>query len=174
MGLLDNFKRFVRGEDYDDFEDEYTTEETTAEAQSERERPAAKTSTASFEKPAVSYERSSSFDRASAGSTSDSRKNKVVNIHAVTHLSVMLVKPEAYENAREIADHLKARLTVVLNLEQTNRETAKRLLDFLSGVAYANDGQIKKIANCTYIITPDNVDLQGSIIDELENSGMFM
>ena len=97
-----------------------------------------------------------------------------MNIHTVTQLSVVLVKPEKYENAAEVADHLKDKRTVVLNLEQTNRDIARRLLDFLSGVAYANEGKIKKVANSTYIITPYNVDIQGDLIDELENNGLYL
>lgn len=101
------------------------------------------------------------------------RNNRVVNIHTTTQLQVVLVKPERYENSTEIADHLKERRTVVLNLESTNKETARRVLDFLSGVAYANDGQIKRVANSTYLITPYNVDLKGDLIDELENNGLY-
>ncbi len=101
------------------------------------------------------------------------RGNRVVNIHTTTQLQVVLVKPERYENSTEIADHLKERRTVVLNLESTNKDTARRVLDFLSGVAYANDGQIKRVANSTYIITPFNVDLKGDLIDELENNGLY-
>ena len=86
---------------------------------------------------------------------------------------VVLVKPDRFENAAEIADHLKDKRTVVLNLEQTNKDVARRLVDFLSGVAYANEGKIKKVANSTYIITPYNVDIMGDLIDELESSGMY-
>jgi len=99
--------------------------------------------------------------------------NKVVNIHATTQLQVVLVKPERFENAAEIADHLREKRTVVLNLEQTNKDIARRLIDFLSGVAYAQDGKIKKVAVNTYIITPYNVDLLGDLIDELENNGLY-
>jgi cell division inhibitor SepF len=101
------------------------------------------------------------------------RNNRVVNIHTTTQLQVVLVKPERYENSTEIADHLKERRTVVLNLESANKDTARRILDFISGVAYANDGQIKRVANNTYIITPFNVDLKGDLIDELENNGLY-
>ena len=86
-----------------------------------------------------------------------SKKNKVVNIHATTQLKVVLV------NKR----------TVVLNLESTNKEVSRRLVDFLSGVAYANNGQIKRVANSTFIITPYNVDIMGDLLDELENNGAF-
>ncbi|MDD6159959.1 MAG: cell division protein SepF [Oscillospiraceae bacterium] len=101
------------------------------------------------------------------------RRNKVVNIHTTTQLQVVLVKPERFENASEIADHLRDKRTVVLNLEQTDKNIARRLLDFLSGVAYANEGTIKKVALATYIITPYNVEILGDLIDELENNGLY-
>ena len=99
--------------------------------------------------------------------------NKVVNINATTQLQVVLVKPERFEDASTIADQLNAKRTVVLNLESTGKEVSRRLIDFLSGVAYANNGQIKRVANSTFIITPYNVDIMGDLIDELENNGVF-
>lgn len=101
------------------------------------------------------------------------KRNKVVNINATTSLQVVLVKPERFDDASAVADHLNARRTVVLNLESTNKEVSRRLVDFLSGVAYANNGQIKRVANNTFIITPYNVDIVGDILDELESSGVF-
>ena len=103
----------------------------------------------------------------------EDRRNKVVNIHATTQLKVVLVKPERFENASEIADHLKDKRTVVLNLESTNKDVARRLIDFLSGVAYAGEGKIKKVAANTYRITPYSVDIEGDLIDELENNGLY-
>ncbi|WP_300411978.1 cell division protein SepF [uncultured Oscillibacter sp.] len=103
----------------------------------------------------------------------DDRRSKVVNIHATTQLKVILVKPERFENASEIADQLKDKRTVVLNLESTNKDVARRLIDFLSGVAYAGEGKIKKVAANTYIITPYHVDIEGDLIDELENNGLY-
>ena len=102
-----------------------------------------------------------------------SKKNKVVNIHDTTQLKVVLVKPERFEDASSFADHLNNKRTVVLNLESTNKEVSRRLVDFLSGVAYANNGQIKRVANSTFIITPYNVDIMGDLLDELENNGAF-
>ena len=99
--------------------------------------------------------------------------NKVVNINATTQLQVVLVKPERFEDASTIADQLNAKRTVVLNLESTGKEVSRRLIDFLSGVAYANNGQIKRVATSTFIITPYNVDSMGDLIDELENNGVF-
>ena len=104
----------------------------------------------------------------------EERRGKVVNIHATTQLKVVLVKPERFENASEIADHLKDKRTVVLNLESTNKDIARRLIDFLSGVAYAGEGKIKKVAANTYIITPYHVDIMGDLIDELESSGLYL
>ena len=99
--------------------------------------------------------------------------NKVENINATTQLQVVLVKPERFEDASTIADQLNAKRTVVLNLESTGKEVSRRLIDFLSGVAYANNGQIKRVATRTFIITPYNVDIMGDLIDELENNGVF-
>lgn len=98
---------------------------------------------------------------------------KVVDIHTTAKLQVVLKKPENFDEATPIADELLDKRTVVLNLENTPKEHAGKLLCFLSGVAYANGGKLKKIANNTYIITPYNVDVMGDLLDELESNGMF-
>ena len=105
--------------------------------------------------------------------SADDRRDKVVNINATTQLKVVLMKPETFEAATEIADHFKKKHTVVVNLESTNKDIARRLIDFLSGVAYAQDGKIKRVAASTYLITPFNVDLMGDLLDELESSGVY-
>lgn len=165
MGSIKGFIDWVKGEDV---EDEYEEEMP----RQRNEEPVKSSAPSSYER---SYERSydRSYDSASADTTSARRGNKVVNINTTTQLAVVLVKPDRFENAAEIADHLKDKRTVVLNLEQTNKDIARRLVDFLSGVAYANEGKIKKVANSTYIITPYNVDIMGDLIDELESSGMY-
>ena len=160
MGFLDEFKRLAHpyeDEDDEEFEDDYEPSPRPVER---RERERSVRSEPSYTSPAV--------DELEAR-----RSNKVVNIRAATQLQVVLVKPERFENASEIADHLREKRTVVLNLESTNKEIARRLLDFLSGVAYANEGKIKKVAISTYIITPYNVDILGDLIDELENNGLY-
>ena len=101
------------------------------------------------------------------------RGSKVVSIHATTQLKVILIKPSRFEDASDIADQLKDKRTVVLNLETTNKDIARRLIDFLSGVAYAGEGKIKKVAANTYLITPYHVDIEGDLIDELENNGLY-
>ncbi|MEE1319694.1 MAG: cell division protein SepF [Ruminococcus sp.] len=102
-------------------------------------------------------------------------RNKIVNINATAKLQVGIFKPERFgEETRSIADELMKTHTVVLNLEDTNKDMARRILDFLSGVAYANNGKIKRVATNTYIIIPSNVDLTGDdLLDELENSGVY-
>ncbi|MBQ8350786.1 MAG: cell division protein SepF [Clostridia bacterium] len=74
-------------------------------------------------------------------------------------IELKVVRPEHFEDVSTIADHLLSGRTVVLNLEATNKDVARRFIDFLSGVAYSIDGQMKRVANNTYIITPNNVDV---------------
>lgn len=102
------------------------------------------------------------------------RKNKVVNIHTTTQLKVVVHTPLAFDNAREIADHLKAKKPVVINLESVDIPTAKRIIDFLSGAVYALDGNIQKIADRIFLIAPYNVGIMGGDIkDELKNKIVF-
>lgn len=149
MSLFDNIKRMISplSDEDDDYEDIFDDGE-----------------------PSFLDERPRSVERVGG---SDSRRGKVVNIHATTQLKVVLVKPERFEAASEIADHLKEKRTVVVNLESTHKDIARRLIDFLSGVAYASEGKIKKVAANTYMITPYSVDIQGDLIDELESNGMY-
>ena len=153
MGLMDELKKIIHP--YDDEDYDYEDD---------------------FEEPVKESSRSLFDDRKDdrrEDRRSEDRHNKVVNIHATTQLKVVLVKPERFENASEIADHLTEKRTVVLNLESTNKDVARRLIDFLSGVAYAGEGKIKKVAANTYIITPYSVDIMGDLIDELENNGLY-
>ena len=103
------------------------------------------------------------------------RRNKVVKIQTTAQLQVVLVKPTAFTDAKQIADHLIAKKTVVLNLETASPENKRRIIDFLVGVAYANGGSLKPVANLTYIITPYNVGFVGEdLVGELENNGVFI
>ena len=153
MGLMDELKKIIHP--YDDEDYDYEDD---------------------FEEPVKESSRSLFDDRKDdrrEDRRSEDRHNKVVNIHATTQLKVVLVKPERFEDASTIADHLNNKRTVVLNLESTNKDVARRLIDFLSGVAYAGEGKIKKVAANTYIITPYSVDIMGDLIDELENNGLY-
>jgi len=157
MGLFNEFKRLAHP--YEDEEDDFNDFEPAAapvpvERRERRDR---------VERSELPY----------VPGDEERRSNKVVNIRAATQLQVVLVKPEKFEDASAIADHLREKRTVVLNLESCNKEIARRLLDFLSGVTYANEGKIKKVAISTFIITPYNVDILGDLIDELENNGLY-
>ena len=88
-----------------------------------------------------------------------------MNINTTAQLQVVLVKPEEFEDAQDIADNLISKRTVLLNIENLNKELSRRLIDFLSGVAYAQGGNIKRVANRTYIVTPYNVDILGDVLD---------
>ena len=120
-------------------------------------------------------EQDENFDEDVTVRDNTSRKSKVVNINATAKLAVALFKPERFgEETRAIADELIKTHTVVLNLENTNKDMSRRIIDFLSGVAYANRGKIKKVASSTFIIIPNHVDLTGDdLLDELENSGVY-
>lgn len=174
MGFMDELRRLARPyedeemEEFDDFEPVYRSERSERAERTERaERRPVKAAAAVGDTGPMFASDSERSER------SERRSNKVVNIHTTTQLQVVLVKPERFENASEIADHLREKRTVVLNLEQTNKEVSRRILDFLSGAAYAQEGKVKKVALSTYIITPYNVDILGDLIDELENNGLY-
>lgn len=165
MGFFDKFTEIIRENDDDDFDDFYDGDENessfglSAPVRKEKRQKSIRV---------PKEERPERIQRSRADS------DKVVNIHTTAQLQVVLVKPERFEEAAAIADNLNEKRTVLLNLELTNKDISRRLLDFLSGVAYANNGQIKRVANSTYIITPYNVDVMGDLVNDLENSGMFM
>lgn len=165
-GFVDKFKRMWDAPDdemdYNDYDD-YDTDIDDRDEESRSSRRSSRDSS-----------RYDDFDDP-ISSRDSSRRNKVVNISATAKLSVALFKPERFgEETRNIADELIKTHTVVLNLENTNKDMARRIIDFLSGVAYANRGKIKKVATSTFIIIPNNVDLTGDdLLDELEHSGVY-
>ncbi len=108
--------------------------------------------------------------RTSSVSSSGAR---VVDIHTTAKVQVVLKKPQRFDDATAIADELLDKRTVLINMEDTEKEEVNKILWFLSGVAYANGGNLKKVAKRTYMITPYNVDVLGDLLDELESNGMF-
>ena len=144
-------------------------------------KPQQHTSSHSSSGYAPERERESSYDagrsyRAERFDNEEAKRgNKVVNIQATAQLQVVLVKPEVFTDAKQIADHLIAKKTVVLNLETASADTKRRIIDFLVGVAYANGASLKPVANMTYIITPYNVGFIGEdLVGELENNGVYL
>ena len=83
---------------------------------------------------------------------------------------VVFKKLDRYEDVGSVADVLNEKRIVILNLETCPNDATVRIIDFLSGVAYANNGDIKRVAGRAYIITPYNVPLTGELLDEVEHS----
>ena len=162
MGLMDELKKLTRPYNEEDM-DEYDYDEEEDDLEPEPE-------------PAPSPRRSAFAAPEPQPSTNTARRSgpaRVVNLNNSSSMQVILVKPDRFDTVSEIADHLRDKKAVVLNLESTNKDVARRLVDFLSGVAYALDGKIKKVAISTYILTPFNVEIVGDLVEELENSGVY-
>ncbi len=79
---------------------------------------------------------------------------------------MILLEPRAYSESQQIADHLKARNSVVVNLKRVTSDQAKRIIDFLSGTIYAIGGDLQKIGVGIYLCTPRNINVQGKITEE--------
>ncbi len=150
MSIWDNIKNIMTIPDDDEFEDEM--EERVDEPKEEPEFTAKRLEVA----PRII-------------------KSKAANINTnPSQMQVVLVKPDRFEDVEAIADHLNNKKTVVLNLEDANREVSRRIIDFLSGVAYANHGNIRKVANSTFIIVARDVDIMGELmLDDFSESKLY-
>ncbi len=145
MGLMDRIKK-VTGTDTDTYNDDYDYYNEFG-AEDEAGEPEDLQNTI----PGMNM-------NAGVGMSGLSAMNGGISLSGAA-LELKVVKPQHFESVPQIADHLLNKRTVVLNLENTNKETARRLIDFLSGVAYSIDGSLKKIASNAYVITPSNVDV---------------
>ena len=101
------------------------------------------------------------------------KRGKVVNINATTQFKVVVIQPENFDEAKEIADHLKERKPVVINLELMDKDSAQKIFDFLNGAIYALGGSVQKVATNIYLIAPYNVTIMGDFRDELKNKGLL-
>ena len=176
MSFIDNIKNFFVPVDDEADETPVSTSpkkpEPDDDDDEQDERPTY-TSRPSSSSP-TSTTSSSASSRANMGQQDEDRPN-FVNISTTAQLQVVLVKPEVFTDAKQIADHLIAKKTVVLNLESATADNKRRIIDFLVGVAYANGGSLKPVANLTYIITPYNVGFVGEdLVGELENNGVMI
>ncbi len=122
-----------------------------------------------YEAPAPKIERTKPASTGYSSETS-SRKNKVVSMSATTQFKVVVIKPADFDEAKEIADHLKERKPVVVNLELLDKEIAHKIFDFLSGAIYVLDGGIQRVSNNIYLIAPYNVTILGDFKNELKNN----
>lgn len=105
--------------------------------------------------------------------TVSSKKSKVVNIAATTQMKVVVLQIERFEESQEVANHLRSKKPVVINLEKLEKDTARRVIDFISGSVYALGGSIQKVAGGIFLIAPYNVDIMADVRDELKNTGIF-
>ncbi len=155
MGLIDSIKNILTIPPEDEYEDDY---EEVAEKEEQRRKPLA-------QEP---LKRSEPNARILGGG-----KAKTVNFNQA-QMQVVLVKPERYEDVTSIADHLNDGKTVVLNLESTDRELCRRIVDFLSGATYANHGNMRKVSKGTFLIVPHGVDMMGELmLEEFEENKMY-
>lgn len=156
MSFWDNVKKFAQpyaDDEYDEYEDgDEGFEEEAAPRPSRR-------SAAEAAEPAASE--------------SGSFSGKVLNMNS-NRPAVVLFRPVSFNDATKAADDLRDKKAVIVNLENVDKAISRRVIDFLSGCAYALDGRIKKVALSTYILTPYNVDIVGDLVEELENSGAYL
>lgn len=146
MSLWEKIKNIMVISDEDDYEDEMAEETERAPREKAVDEPSYSTKK---EAPARLI-KSKSINYSQAGSG----------------LQVVLVKPDRFDEVTTIADHLNEGKTVVLNLEESIKETSRRIVDFLSGVAYANGGNMRKVAKNTFIIVARGVDVMGELLPE--------
>ena len=151
MGIVDAFKKMTG---YEEEEEDYVDDTPSAQPNK------------------TSYE--DEYNIRSNNSSSNLKTGRVITVPATTRLQLVIRKADKFTDAAEIADYFKNKKAVIINLDKTNKEVANRLIDFLGGVAYAADGDLKRIANTTYIIVPLNVDISGDMIDELGSNADFI
>ncbi|MBC8078889.1 MAG: cell division protein SepF [Gorillibacterium sp.] len=96
-------------------------------------------------------------------------KGNVVSIHSQKHIRVVLSEPRTYDDAQEIADNLRNRRPVIVNLHRSRPDQAMRIVDFLSGTVYALSGSISKIGPSIFLCTPESVEIQGTIKELVED-----
>ena len=138
----------------DDFEEVSFAEEETAPAPARKAAPAANNS----------Y----------SGKKSTPNQPKVVNFAATTQLKVVVLKMEAFdESCRQVVDNLNNNKPVIINIEDMDRDQARRTIDFISGAAYARRGTLQKVSAGILLLTPSNVDVTPAVKSELESGRLF-
>ncbi len=100
-------------------------------------------------------------DLSSRDSSFKRKPASVVSIHTQKQVRVIVVEPVSFEEAQGIAEHLKARKSVILNLERTDGSLSQRIVDFISGTTYALGGNMQKVGNGIFLFVPNNVDISG-------------
>lgn len=170
MSFFDELKKLTRPYDNDD---EFFDTDAASAAPVEDEPRVQEKRSSFFAEPDPVSQTSSIPTPTPRTSRRDSRlESRVVNVGA-SQQKVVIVSPTQFEEAADIAEHLKDKRTVVMNLENADKITARRLIDFLSGFTYALEGKVKKVSGSIFLIMPDGVGLMGDLADEIENSSLY-
>lgn len=101
------------------------------------------------------------------------KRGQVVKLHSQRQVRVIVAEPKVFEEVQTIADHLKNRCPVIINLEHVEQELAKRVVDFMSGAAYALNGNMQKVGNGIFLIVPSNMDIANELRDQLREKSVF-
>ena len=163
MSFWDNVKKFAQPYAEDEYEDEYEEEEVTEtfEEEAPQERPARRRPF--FGGSASNNNEESSYaPAATAPTTSAGFSGQVVTMGS-NKQEVVLFHPANFNDTSKAADDLRNRKAVIVNMENVDKAMARRVVDFLSGCAYAVDGKVKKVAQSTYLFCPHNMDVVGDL-----------
>lgn len=101
------------------------------------------------------------------------KKGQVLKLHSQRQVKVVVAEPKVFEEVQGIADNLKNRCPVIINLEQAEPDLAKRVVDFISGAAYALNGTMQKVGSGIFLFVPSNMDISNELRDQLREKGMF-
>ena len=145
MGLKELWKNVLQGDD------ENEVEETTTSTPKEK---------------IVETEEKKAEPKVNVNQTNHSKSPVIEKAKIHSSLELKVVRPESFAAVGQIADHLLNGRTVVLNLEATSKDQSRRIVDFLNGVAYSIEGDIKLVSANTYIITPNSVNMSGEAIND--------
>ncbi|MEY8429005.1 cell division protein SepF [Lachnospiraceae bacterium 48-42] len=174
MGLLDRFMDIMKLNDDEDYDDDFFDDEYDDYGYEEKPKRNL------FRKETPVYNDDDDFDDgynppAKTSRNSRSNNSKVTPMRqparrASVSMEVCVIKPTSVEDAREITETLLDGRTVILNLEGLDLEIAQRIIDFTSGATYAISGNLQKISNYIFLVTPTNVDISGDLQDLLNTS----
>lgn len=114
------------------------------------------------------------YNESSDNSYSSLSSNSISEYHSHSQMKVVIVEPKLYDDAAVIADHLKMKKTVIVNLEKmTQSETKKSIFNFMNGAVYVLDGNIQRVNKSIFILAPKNVDVDSNMKTELESKASF-
>ena len=157
MSFWDNIKKIAQPYSEDEYEDDYDEEITDFEEEEVQESEPRSRRTSPF-----STQKSTSEYAPASSATSGSFNGQVLNMSSGKQ-EVVLFHAKTFDDAAKAADELRRKKAVILNMENVDKALTRRVVDFLSGSVYALDGSVKKVAQCTYLFCPHNMDVVGDL-----------